>query len=378
MPPVDRWLAFDAYALRNRAGIGCYTARLLEALLRMGKGRRMVVFTSRGGASERFRAMDRFGEALEVMAPGWASNRVVFEEVWLPGAFRRAGCTVLFNPDFTLPSRFRGLGVVTVHDLSFWDVPESNSLKSRLLYGFKVPPTLRNARRIIVDSDATVRALARRGWADHARIVRVHPGVSPAFRPVPPRKAVAAVRDRWGLRRPFVLGVGTLEPRKNWEALGEAVAGHPEFREMDLVLCGGRGRGGRRITERLGKTLRGRVHFLSGVREEDLRDLYGACRVFAYPSRYEGFGLPVVEAMACGAPVVTSSVSSLPEAAGGAALLADPRDPDALAAALARVVRDPAWRGRLARRGLRRVRSLAWDAVASRIWKEFEIVRKKS
>jgi glycosyltransferase involved in cell wall biosynthesis len=371
-----RWLAFDAYALRNPAGLGRYASQLLAALLRLGKGAEMVVFTASGASSGAFRALPGSGRALEVCAPSSASHRLVFEEFWLPSALRRAGCEVLFNPDFTLPLAYRGRGVVTVHDLSFWDIPASGSWRARLLYGLKVPSSVRRARRVVVDSGATEKALRRRVLGS-GKTVRLYPGVSRFFGPVPRARAKAAVAARYGVTRPFVLGVGTLEPRKNWEVLGEAMAGETALGGLDLVLCGGRGRGAQGITERLGKSMPGRVHFLSRASEGDLRDLYAACRVFAYPSLYEGFGLPVVEAMACGAPVVTSNVSSLPEAAGGAALLADPRDAGAIGRALARVVLDPALGARLRAKGLRRVRPLSWDSTARGLWKELTIARQE-
>lgn len=377
MASMERWLGFEAYALKNRAGIGSYTEGLLGALLAAGKGREMTVFTASGPSSARFRGIPRSNEVREVRAPSWAFHRVFFEEAWLPGALRDTGAQVLFNPDFTMPLAYRGPAVVTVHDLSFWDVPESNSLNARILYGWKVPDALRRARRVVVDSDATGERIASRGYAREVPPVKVYPGVGADMRPLP--GAGRLVKDRWGLDPGYVLGVGTVEPRKNWEAVGRAMSGVASgaLKDRHFVLCGGRGRHGAAIQETLEQSLGARVHFLSSVDREGLRALYTASSLLVYPSLYEGFGLPVIEAMACGTPVVTSDVSSLPEAAGDAARIVDPRDPGVLGRAMAALVPGGRVRETYRRKGRRRARRFTWGSTARQIWEVLNIVREE-
>ncbi len=374
-----RWLAIDAYALKNKAGLGTYTERIIAEWLDAGCGKEMAVFTAPGAVSDRFRSLPRSREALEVMAPRWAGNRFLFEEGWLAGAAKRSGSEVFYNPDFTLPFTLGQAGVVTIHDLSFWEFPGSSSLQAGILYGLKVPFSVRRAKRVVVISRSTGQAVKRRFPETEEKQVHVPNGVESDFKPLTREASGRKVRNQFGISAPFILGVGTLEPRKNWTLVGEALAASsdPALQGLHFVLCGGKGRGAGKIQERLGKMLPGRVHFLNPLNRSDLKALYSSCEMLAYPSRYEGFGLPVLEALACGRPVVTSKVSSLPEAAGGAALLVDPDDSAALGKAMSRLLADSALRSRLKRLGLAQARRFSWSRTAKKIWEVLSLVRKE-
>jgi glycosyltransferase involved in cell wall biosynthesis len=201
---------------------------------------------------------------------------------------------------------------------------------------------------------------------DPARISVTHLGVDARFRPPDPEER-AAFLQRQQLVRPYILAVGTLEPRKNLPGLLRAYARLAPEVPHDLVLVGAEGWLTGEIHATLEKLrLGGRVRMTGFVADDDLPHWYGGADLFAFASLYEGFGLPVVEAMACGVPVVTSNVSSLPEVAGDAAVLVDPADVDAIADGLRRVLTDTDLARRLRHSGLKRAARFTWEQTAAR------------
>ncbi|HLY27042.1 MAG TPA: glycosyltransferase family 1 protein, partial [Aggregatilineales bacterium] len=200
----------------------------------------------------------------------------------------------------------------------------------------------------------------------------LYSGVNETFKPVGDAAPLQAVRARYGLgQRPFILAVGTLQPRKNYARLIRAFAQIGEA-DLALVIAGGRGWLYDEIfaeVQRLG--LGPRVIFPGFVADQDLPALYSAAAVLAYPSIYEGFGLPILEAFACGTPVVSSNASCLPEVAGDAALLIDPTDVAALAEALTRALTDTALRAQLTAAGLARAQQFTWQAAAQQLLAEY-------
>ena len=226
---------------------------------------------------------------------------------------------------------------------------------------------LAEAQRIIADSQATRGDLIALAGADPARIRVVYPGCDARFRPLDRAAARATVAQRFALHEPYVLHVGTLEPRKNLITLLRAFAALRDTTAAGhrLVLVGQRGWLYKPIfaaIDALG--LSGHMCIIETAQDEDLPALYAAADLFVYPSLYEGFGLPVLEAMACGTPVVTSNRSALPEVAGDAALLVDPADDRALAESMARALADAALRNSMAERGLARARTFSWRRCA--------------
>jgi glycosyltransferase involved in cell wall biosynthesis len=199
------------------------------------------------------------------------------------------------------------------------------------------------------------------------RIAIVSPAVAQEFYPVVDLAVQASVKARYGIRRvAFVLSSGGTEPRKNIVGLIEAFGLATRLREkLNLVMVGGMERGADAIWDAVRRARLGEAVIFPGhVPVEDLRVLYSSCALFAFPSLYEGFGMPVLEAMACGAPVVSSNVSSLPEVAGDAALLVDPLNAEGLAEAMTRVFEDAALREDLRRRGALRTKAFSWEQSA--------------
>lgn len=306
--------------------------------------------------------------SLQMVRSRWPTHRpvgrVVWEQLVQPRTLRRVRADLAHGPAFVGPLASPCPFVVTVHDLSFLRFPRLLRSPNRFYLRIFTRASVRRARRVIAVSahaaDETVRLLGvRRGAIDV-----VYHGVAPQFRPLR-AEAVTAFRAERGLSEGFVLYLGTMEPRKNLTRLVEAFA-RLKAPDLQLVLAGGRGWYDAEIfarTEEL--NLQDRIVFPGYVPEEDLPLWYNAASVFAYPSLYEGFGMQVLEAQACGTPVLTSNCSALPEAAGDGALLVDPSDVGAISEALHRLLTDQALRDDLRRRGIVHAAAFSWQRTAA-------------
>lgn len=281
----------------------------------------------------------------------------------------RMGIQVFHSPDtlgFPLICRRCVALVATIHDLIPQLFPQSVTRGHRLIRCAMLPLVVRRADRLIVDSQATARDLLEL-FPDAARKVRVvHLGVDSRFAPAPLHE-VAALRQRLDLPSEYMLYLGTLSPRKNLDRVFEAYGLLQERKEdvPPLVVAGKPGWLWEPIMRKVDALgLRTRVIFCGFVPDEGLPALLTGATLFALPSLYEGFGLPVLEAMACGTPVVTSDRSSLPEVAGDAAVLVDPESPEAIADGIRRVLHDNPYRAELRRRGFDRARAFRWEVTA--------------
>jgi glycosyltransferase involved in cell wall biosynthesis len=294
---------------------------------------------------------------------GKPSRRVMWEQLAQPGILRRMKVDLVHGPVFVGPLISPCPVVTTIHDLSFFRFPRLFRPANRLYLTLLTRLSARRARRLIaVSRHAANESVALLG-IPREKISVVYHGVDQSFRPLPADE-IAAFRQRRGLPDRFLLFVGTLEPRKNLIRLIEAFSQiHDE--QTKLALVGGRGWLYDDLFARVdGLGLKDAVLFPGYVPNEELPFWYNAATALVYPSLYEGFGMPVTEAQACGTPVVTSNTSSLPEAAGAAALLVDPYDVAAIATALKRVLNDSALRGQLREQGLAHARTFTWARTA--------------
>ena len=355
-------------AAHQGGGIGRFTRELIGGLARLN-------------SEHRFRLFVAGAQHVGLHAPPgpqfcWRPTRVsphqltrIWHRVRLPLPIEIfSGRSELFHaPDFVLPPTLpRTRRLVMVHDLSFERVPETFTPWLLRYLRQAVPRSLRSADHIIANSAATRDDYLTHFSLAESQFTVIHGGVSPEFQPV---DSAADKHLFPQLKRPFVLAVGTLQPRKNFTRLIEAIA---ILREtgcaLELAIAGGRGWLEGEILDtrdRLG--LQDAVHLLGYVPDAQLPALYRRARVFAYPSLYEGFGLPLLEAMACGTPTLTASVSSLPEAAGDAAIYIDQNDTDSIAAGLRRLHEDDSLRAALREKGFVRAREFTWARASAKL-----------
>ena len=257
-----------------------------------------------------------------------------------------------------IPPRLRSPAVMTVHDLSFERFPELMGIRDRVLFQTFVPRSARRAARIFAVSEWTKADLIELYGLPPEKVVVTPNAVDPLFRPDAPRQVEDGAQDG----RPYVLFVGAIQPRKDPITVLEAISRLDS--ELRLVIVGPDKRGGRDLRRLISDWgLEGRVEWLEYVDTARLADLYRAAACLAFPSLYEGFGLPVVEAMASGTPVVAARSGAVPEIAGDAAVLVEPRDAAALAAGIERALAE---RDRLVRLGLERARLFSWRETAVR------------
>jgi glycosyltransferase involved in cell wall biosynthesis len=293
--------------------------------------------------------------------------------LWTHGALARAVVRappdVLFVPAHVLPllwpARRRPTSVVTIHDLGYHHVPQAHPFGQRLYLQLSTRWSAAAATRLIAVSHTTAADLTCFYGTPAARVRVIYEGIPPAS--APSRAEVEAVGQRHRLLRPYALYVGTIQPRKNLARLLQAYAGLRQRNqvEWDLVLVGGVGWLSQplyALASELG--LAECVHFLGYVPDADLPALYGGARLFCFPSLFEGFGLPLLEAQSYGAPVMAANNSALPEIAGDAALLVDPLDVEAIAQAMLRLSQDEVLRQRLIAAGYENLKRFSWEKAA--------------
>lgn len=362
-------------AVHHRAGLGRYAAELVKALIPLLPGR-LAVFYHHAGQADRFPPLDALpARTSPLPAKPWRLQVMLAHFLGQPMDPWIRPAALFHATDHLLPP-FRAIpSVFTLHDLIFRLYPETHMPLNRWFLNLMMPRFLRRADMVIAVSECTRRDAIRWYQIPEERIRVIYEGVEERFRPAPP-EAVAALRARYGLPERFILYVGTIEPRKNLPTLFAAYRRLLDrWPDLGLVVAGKPGwltRGTFQALRRLG--LEGRVRFLGYVPEEDLPPLYTAAAAFAFPSLYEGFGLPPLEAMACGTPVVVADAAALPEVVGEAGLRVPPDRPEAWAAALEAVLSDPLLRARLREAGLRQAARFRWDEAAAQTVAVYEEV----
>ncbi len=365
-------------AAHQRAGIGRYTRGIVEALAALGAEHSYVlVVAGSGGSGEGATAR----QGASIAADNFRIRRLplshrLWTVLWhrlrvpLPVDLFAGPVDVFHAPDYVLPPLRQGKKVVTIHDLSFLRYPEGAEPRLAAYLSRSVPHSVREADLVLGDSENTRQDIIELLGVHPDRVEVVYPGVGREFRIIEDRQALEPVARAYGIHLPFILSVGTLEPRKNLGTLLDAYALLRRGSSLDhkLVIAGGKGwlyDGVFSHVEEL--ALKNDVLFLDYVPEEHLPALYNLSDLLVFPSLYEGFGLPPLEAMACGTPVITSDGSSLPEVVGEAGLMVPARDCAALAAMMGRVLSDSELRGELVTRGLVRAAQFTWEAAGKRL-----------
>ncbi len=360
-------------ALKQSGGIGRYTRGLVTALAQLDRANRYTLLATPDAPLEPLQALQarpNFGHTLYPLPERWMT--IAWHRLYLPLPVEwLAGPVELFHsPNFILPPTRRAKTLLTVHDLSFIRHPQGAVASLRKWLNRVVPHSLDRADHILADSHSTRQDLVQLFHLDPQHITVVGAGVEERFKPLTDPVRLAAVRRRYHLppEQKFILSLGTLEPRKNYTGLIAAYHQSPARQTHHLVIAGGKGWLYDDIFAAAENSpLAERIHLIGFVADEDLPALYSLADIFAYPSHYEGFGIPVIEAMACGTPVVCANCSSLPEVAGDAALQVTATDTAALAQALHRLATDHQWRQQAIQAGFRQAQKFSWPAAARRL-----------
>lgn len=341
-----------------------YTFELLRHLARLDPSRRYTVYSN------------GLPPTLPPLGQNFALRSIPYPRLWthirLSLEMQRFPPDILFIPAHVLPLLHPKRSIVTLHDIGYHYFPKAHPLARRLDLHLSTLWSAKAAWKLITVSHATKRDLIARYGIAEEKLTVIHHGVTPCFQPVEDPKVIKEVQMRYGLREgqvnqslPYFLYVGTIQPRKNLERLLEAFAQVAVKREVQLVLGGKKGwltKAIERKATELG--IAEKVQFIGYVAEADLPALLSGALAFVFPSLYEGFGMPVLEAMACGVPVLTSTTSSLPEVAGNAALLVDPLSLRAITDGLERLFEDAVLRAKLQRLGFQQAKSFTWEGCA--------------
>jgi glycosyltransferase involved in cell wall biosynthesis len=368
-------IAIDVRKLHDY-GIGTYVRNLVRALARQG-GPDTYVLLCRDKDAAFVRALGPQFEAL-VETSG---NYSVREQFSIPLALRRAKVDLFHAPHYVVSPFTTVPFVVTIHDCIHLRFPQY--LPNRAAYFYAkamMSSSARRARRVLTVSEASKQDILHYLKVPASKIEVIYNALDERLADEPTAEEVARVRDRFQLTAPFVLYAGNIKPHKNVDRLIEAFSivrrggGHDDLKLLVIGDDISKYSNLRRLVHRF--QLHKHVRFLGFVPDALLAVLYRLASVFVFPSLYEGFGLPPLEAMAAGVPVITSNVSSLPEVVGDAAVLIDPMDAGAIAAAMVRVLGDPVLRADLVRRGRARVTAFSWTRSAARTREVYaELVR---
>jgi len=360
-------IAIDARKIRDY-GIGTYVRNLLRQLGRQDDKHDYVVLCREQDWDTVEECGPRFQPVIEA-----AGAYSIAEQFALPMDLRREAVDLFHAPHYVLPMLTPCRSVVTIHDCIHLRFPQY--LPNRIGYAYaraQMWMATNKAARVMTVSEASKRDILRYFRVPESRIDVIYNAIDERFWAEPDAEHIERVRERYRLTAPFVLYAGNIKPHKNLERLIEAFnllrTDRPDLADVELLIIG----------DEISKyaTLRRAVHrhklhkhvrFFGFVPDQTLAALYRLAKVFVFPSLYEGFGLPPLEAMASGTPVITSNVSSLPEVVGDAALMIDPYEPAAIADAMRRVLTDPALHAALRARGLARAREFSWERSIKRV-----------
>ncbi|MSQ23686.1 MAG: glycosyltransferase family 1 protein [Chloroflexi bacterium] len=366
-------IGINAHLLSQRAtfraaGLSRYLIGLLTELREMAPPEEIWAYLAASEAPSELSHTPNFIPVPSSWPTSRPAIRMLWEQSTWPVSLHRDHIGLAHGPAHVLPLAWPGPSVVTIHDLAFMVDPSTFRRRSQVYLRLMVLLAARRATRVVTVSESTRRDVIRLLGVPAARVTCVYNGVEARFHPLDSEDQLESFRQAQGLKSPFILYLGTIEPRKNLVRLIDAYA---ELRRRGvtrwpLVLAGSVGPLGTPILDHVAEAGLSEtdVRFVGFVPEAEKPLWYNAACLFVYPSQYEGFGLPVLEALACGTPVVTSDRSSLPEVVGDAAMLIDPTDRTAIADAMQQVLEDGALRDRLVSAGLKQAAPFSWRATA--------------
>jgi glycosyltransferase involved in cell wall biosynthesis len=362
-------IGFDlSPTIHRHAGLGRYAHALLAALLQIDATHTYRVFHNQPAPGESVPPIftDLPRTVVPLSAKPWRMSVLLADYLHLSMDRWLSGVDVFHGTDHLLPPLRRAKTVFTLHDLIFKFYPEYHLPLNRAFLALMLPRFLRRADAIIAVSECTKRDALRLYDIPPEKITVIYEAADPALQPVNDQNQLAEMRARYAKAQPYILFVGTIEPRKNIPALIDALKIlRARGLTHRLLIAGRKGWLYENIFAHARQSgIADQIDFLNYVPDADLAALYSACEAFVFPSLYEGFGLPPLEAMACGAPVVCSNTSSLPEVVGDAALLVNPHAANEIADAIERVLTNPALRDELRAKGLAHAQKFSWERTA--------------
>ncbi len=358
-------ISFNAMLLSAPSfGIRSYIYNLLKNFFDLDKVNEYLIYSG----SDDFDSKDNFKIIRPFKNKISASRRILWEHFVLPKLLNNGKTDLFHMPDHILPVlSVKAKKVITIHDLSFYIYPETFNFSKRFYKKLLTPYSVKNADFIIADSNSTKSDIIKLFSYQEQKIKVVYIGVSEMFKKINDQNLLKKIRSKRRLPKNFIIFVGTLEKRKNIELLIDSFADLIRQKKIDhdLIIVGKKGWLFEGIFEKINKKeLAGRVKFIFDTTDDELPILYNLADLMVYPSLYEGFGLPVVESMACGCPVITSNVSSLKEIACGAAILINPRDKEELSYYIEKVLTDENLRNDLITKGFQRAKNFTWRKCA--------------
>lgn len=358
----------------RRTGVGQYSKRLIDATIAIDKGNNYTVFgflffckRKSSPLSPSANLSYRFVRYL----PGRVYNKILKANISLPvDLLLGAKPDVVFFPNFVRwPLAFGEKSIIVIYDLSYLTHGQHAQDANRRYLTKFVPRSIKKASAIVTISQNSKREIMAEYGVSEDQVTIVNPALDHQEYRHRSEAEVAAVRQKFSLDKPYILYTGTLEPRKNIVGILDAYRDLPENirNNFSLVLAGGKGWQDQEIKAKLAELSRLDIRQTGYVADDDLPPLYTGASVFVYPSHYEGFGMPPLEAMACGTPVITSNNSSLPEVVGDAGIMIEATDTQALAESIQKVLTDPTLADSLRQKGLQQAAKFTWEESAERL-----------
>jgi glycosyltransferase involved in cell wall biosynthesis len=360
-------VAIDARMGHTRVGMGVYVRGLISHLGKIDRQNEYFIITHKGKKADFVPEQKNFIKWKTSISYENHFRRDFWEQAYLPLKLHKIKINVYHGPNYVLPILAKTGMVLTAYDMISFATPEWYKSISRFRVQKLLKVSAMKAQKIITGSENSKRDIIEILKVPEEKVKVVYIGVDSAYKPINDQDRINSVKARYGIANKYILHVGSLNPRKNISRLIEAYNRLPQSlrEEHQLVLVGKRGW---RADEILAKVkelhLENRVIFTGFVKDDDLPLLMNASSLLTFPSLYEGFGIPPLEAMACGTPVVASNTSSIPEVVGDAALLFDPYNVEEMTEAMYRALTDKQLRNELRQKGFERIKQFSWEKAA--------------
>lgn len=372
-------IALDATALPGKpGGAGYYIINLVRSLLDIETRHEFIVLTH---ASDRhlFKLLPEEEKFLIDVPDLSRGGRLIWEQFALPQLLKRLRIDLLHSPHYTMPLWTTIPVVVTYHDMTFFLYPGYHTLVKRFFFPFMIRQSAHHSSALIAVSESTRQDAIRLLGISPKNITTTLLGYDSSFAPIEDQIYLEQVRHKYHLPARFIFNVGTIEPRKNQLALLNAFDVLAETDpNIALVLVGGAGWYYNQLSQQMIKSPnRDRIYLIGYVDRADMPALYNLAEVFVYPSIYEGFGLPLVEALACGRPIITSNISALPEIVGDAGLLVSPNDQNQLSQAIRKLLEDKDLATEIRQKALIRAKEFSWHKTAEQTLEIYERVNRE-